>query len=176
MKKFIAYILTIITLFSFSACGRITFGDDESDIEEYEYEDESGDISKDPDRELLLKKYPFLRSKYTVTATKESSGMLYVYNYHFVKGVVAGATLVTSFSDVSSAKDYYKVAYDKDSDVTIDGVSVIHYITEDDLNYFEYSLEKLKFVLSKTGYEVVVNFDEVKYNEKYADSKDNGDD
>lgn len=170
MKKFIVCFFVFCFIVSLSSCGRLTFGDDdESYVDEFEYEDESGMISKDPDRELLLEKYPFLRSRYTVTATLESSSMLYVYNYHFVKGVVAGATLVTSFSDVSSAKEYYKVTHDKNSDITIDGVSVIHYIGEDELNYYEYSLEKLKFVLSKTGYEVVVNFDEAKYNEKYGE-------
>jgi effector-binding domain-containing protein len=162
-------------LTSLFACGIIR--DDELDYfdESIESDEDYSDFSTDPDMASLVEKYPFLKSRYTVSATRESADKLYVYNYYFVRGVVSGATLVTSFSTVADAKKYFKITKDEFPDAKLDGASVVHYIGKDNLNHSGYTLEKLKFVLKKTGYEVKINFSEDYFNERYNVSKDKND-
>jgi len=118
----------------------------------------------------LTKIYPFLKSEYIVTATRESFGTLYTSEYYFVKGIVAGVRLTTNLSDQSDADEYYELIIEDFPDSTIEDTTVTQYMGDDHI-YYAYTLDKLKFMLQKSGYEYTINFDEEAFNEQFMVSK-----
>ena len=118
--------------------------------------------------------YPFLKSKYKVTSIMNSFEKLYVCEYYFVDGYVVGAKLMTTLQTEEDANEYYNIIIDEFEDAVLSQCTVTHFLDDDDNFYYGYSLEKLKFVLERTGYEIGMNFDEEEFNEKFYRQKTAG--
>lgn len=102
----------------------------------------------------------FLESPYTVSSKRESAGTVYECIYYFIDETVAGAKVTTTLQSESAAEEYLELLNEDCPYATLDGLTLTHYVTDDDAYYYGYTLEKLKFVLEKAGYEFTVNFDE----------------
>lgn len=111
--------------------------------------------------------YPFLKSKYTVSAQKTVHGISYLYDYYFVRGTLAGIKQTVVFDDVTSAEIYYQQVLKKCEQAIIDETIVTHFLV-DDSNLYGCTLEKLKFTLETTEYEYTVNFDEEAFNSNFS--------
>ena len=110
--------------------------------------------------------YEFLLSPYTVSSSRESFGTTYEYTFYLIDDAVAGVKVETVFANEDYAERYYERVKEDCPHASIDGCTVTHYAEGDDEYYFGNSLEKLKFMLDKTGYSYTVNFDEDIYNEE----------
>ncbi|MBQ3230161.1 MAG: hypothetical protein IJB49_04000 [Clostridia bacterium] len=114
-------------------------------------------------------KYDFLSSEYIVVSTRESFGKKYVYEYYLLKGKVAGLKLFTTLSDKESAEEYFELIKEEHPDAELDGLTVIHYLGDNDVFCYGYSLEKLLFVLEKGGYEYELRFDKAQFDKEFAE-------
>ncbi len=167
MKKIISFILLGCLAVSAWGC-------DDADVElsspvsEIAEESEvSDEISVNPDIEMS-KHYKFLKSKYTVISRRDAFGTVYVCHYYFVDGVVAGAKTVTTFSSTESAQEYYDTIIEDYPDAYIQSSTVVNYLSDEEDFYYEYSLEKLEFVLKKSGYTVGRSFDIEDFNKEFG--------
>lgn len=172
MKKIISFILW--SCFTVSAWGcddaDVDLSLPVSEITEEAHatnEEVSEEISVDPDIEMS-KRYKFLKSKYTVISRRDAFGTVYVCHYYFVDGVVSGAKTVTTFSSTESAQEYYDNIIEDYPDAYIQDSTVVNYLSDDEDFYYEYSLEKLEFVLKKSGYTVGRSFDIEDFNEEFG--------
>lgn len=173
MKKIISFILW--SCFAFSAWGCSENDDVTSSLPVSEItaedhspgEDSSEETSVDRDAELS-KRYKFLKSKYTVISRRDAFGTVYVCHYYFVDGFVAGAKTVTTFSSTESAKEYYDSVIEDYPDAYLMDSTVVNYLSDDEDFYYEYSLEKLEFVLRKSGYTVGRSFDIEDFNKEFG--------
>lgn len=165
--KFISIILLCSFLvFSFVGC---TYTPEVSQAES-DASDESDIEYIRPERNEIIEKYTFLKSKYSVTAKSESQSIKYTYDYYFVDGVVGGMRQKVSFPDPESARNYYTGIVDDCPEATINA-STVTYFVGDNAYCYGYSLDKLKFQLEKVGYEYTVNFIEEDFLEKFEASK-----
>ena len=141
------------------------YPESESDIE---FVSEINSAEDESESSIIIEEiYEFLVSDYTVTSTRESFGTVYVCDYYFVEGYVVGARLKTTFSDEENAEEYFDIVYSENPYADLDGMTVTDYISGDELNYFGYDLEKLKFMLEKSGYSYTVNFNEDRFNNEF---------
>ncbi len=176
MKKIFLIILTFIFAVNVYGCqiasehsdyssdnGSDVYSEQSSTVSEESSIEESQHVSTVAPEEI----YEFLTSEYTVTSTRESFGTLYVCDYYFVDGVVSGARLTTTLTDETAAEEYYEIIIDDYPDSSIDGLTVTHYMDNEGHLYYGYTLDKLKFMLEKTGYSFTVNFDEEAFNEEF---------
>ena len=137
----------------------------ESDIE---FISEITSANDESESSIIIEEiYEFLESAYTVTSTRESFGTVYVCDYYFDKGYVVGARLKTTFPDEENAEEYFEIVYSENSYADLDSLTVTDYISGDELNYYGYDLEKLKFMLEKSGCSYTVNFDEDRFNNEF---------
>ena len=125
----------------------------------------SEEISVDPDKNAV-KKYPFLNSKYTVSATRIMHGIEYRYDYYFQKGTVAGLKQTVILLDPDSAQLYYDDVVENCPEAYLDGVTVIHYMGEDASCYGN-TLEMLEFRLKTAEFEYTVNFNKEEFLQRY---------
>lgn len=182
MKKIIVLIITLLIAVLLCAC---TENGSQSSIPIQESSENSikTEVSADTNEESVNESsdesvfvpeevYEFLLSEYSVTSTREAFGTVYTSEYYFVDGAVAGSKLITAFPDKQSAEKYYEVILEDYPDAVIEELTVIHYMDDSEVYYYGYSLEKLKFILEKTGYEYTVNFDEDIYKDIYNEESD----
>lgn len=171
MKKIISFILLGSLVLSAWGCGN-NAGEASSTVSEITEEaaseqESSEEISVNPDIEMA-KRYKFLNSKYTVISRRDAFGTVYVCYYYFVDGVVAGAKTVTTFSTPKSAEEYYDNIIEDYPDAYIQDSTVVNYLSDEEDFYYEYSLEKLEFVLKKSGYTVGRSFDIEDFNKEFG--------
>ena len=115
--------------------------------------------------------FEFLSSHYTLTSTRESFGTVYVCDYYFVDGYVAGARISTTLPNEATATEYYEMVKQNSPYAFLNVLTVTDYIVGEDLNYDGYELEKLKFMLDKSGYSYTVNFNESEFSDEFYTSK-----
>ncbi len=171
MKK-IFIILTLLLTLNIFGCENDTSdsGNDLSPDNSTHSSESSNESDISDDEDAIAQIYKFLTSEYTVTATRESFGTLYTTEYYFVKGIVAGVRLTTELNEQSDADEYYELIIEDFPDSTIEDTIVTQYM-EDNHIYYGYTLDKLKFMLQKSGYEYTLNFDEEAFNEQFTVSK-----
>ncbi len=172
MKKSIALLCLVILSIIFSGCDidtDIAYSEIESDISVIP--DISSNISEPESSIVIDEIYEFLTSPYYVTATRESFGTVYVYEYYFVDGYVAGARTCTTFSDEQTAEDFFEMVSEDNPYASLDLLTVTDFLSDEELNYFGYDLDKLKFMLEKSGYDYEVSFDESVFNNDFYSSK-----
>lgn len=116
-----------------------------------------------------LKVYKFLKSDYTVTSTRNIHGIEYVYDYYFIDGEVGGVRQKVTLQDTESADEYYLQVVKNCPEAYIDGVTVIHFMSQG-ANCYGYSLDKLKFSLDNSGFEYSVNFNEEAFENEFYES------
>lgn len=121
--------------------------------------------SKEPDESLVPPEeiFDFSKSEYTVSSKTTSFETVYEREYYFIEGAVAGAKIITTLETEAKTEEYYELMLEDYDYCTRDGLTVTYYVEDDEAYYYGYSLEKLKFVLEKSGCEVIVNFDEEEF-------------
>ncbi len=169
MKKTLIYIIAFLLIFCAVGCdnGNQTQTSGTSRNESLESIESIGTSS-----EVLIQNYPFLESAYVVTSSRESAGILYVCNYYFVDGLVEGARLTTTLPDEETAYKYYQESLEDYPDTALNGKNVTHYLYDEDLYYYGYTLEKLEFVLTTALYEYTVDFDKDIFNALFYDTSE----
>lgn len=125
----------------------------------------SNDLSKPSPEE----RYAFLASEYIAVSTQESFGNEYVCSYYFVNGKVAGMKKLITLADKDSAKKYFEHTKNDRLDAELDGRTVIIYIDDKDAFCYGYSLEKLEFVLEKSGISFKLNFEKSDFYKEFAE-------
>ncbi len=160
-----------IILLAFAAC--FLFGcvdvQDPSSAESGTSEESEVNFPR-PERNEIIEKYTFLKSKYTVTAVSELHDIKYTYDYYFVDGSVGGMRQRVTFSNPENARKYYTDIVSKCPEAIINASTVTYYVGEDAFCY-GFPLDKLKYQLEKIEYEYTVNFNEEEFLEKFEQSK-----
>ncbi len=147
------------------------YGSDNSDFEDISYlSDTSFDTTESESSVNPEEVYPFLSSKYVVTSRRESFGTVYECKYYLVDGKVAGAKLMTTLPDEPAALEYFETVLEDYPDATMLGLTVTHYLEDNMHFYYGSTLDKLKFLLDKSGYDFTVDFDEKVYNAEFNTS------
>ncbi len=163
MKKI--FIIIIALIFLLSGCNTQTNVDTPSEVpSEYPSQREESKIIPEDI-------YDFLSSKYYVTARNESMGNIYEYVFYFDEGVVVGTKTVSTLTSEKLAESYAESLKNDDAPcVFLEGNTVTAYYGDDYEAYYQgYSLEKLKFVLEKMGYEYTVEFLEEEFYEEFSE-------
>lgn len=149
------------------ASGHISEEPSDSDIQESQ-----DGLSESPDAESKPspeERYDFLKSKYVVVSTQESFEKKYICEYYFVDGKVAGMKRLITLPDLDSAKKYYEHTKESRLDAELDGCTVVIYIRDRNAFCYGYSLEKLEFVLEKSGYAFELNFEKEDFYKEFAE-------
>lgn len=118
---------------------------------------------------LPAEKPEFLASKYVLVSSQESFGNKYVCEYYFLNGKVAGMKKLITLPDNDAAKEYYEHTKSDRLNAELEGSTVIIYISDTDAFCYGYSLEKLEFVLEKSGISFELNFDKKDFYEEFAE-------
>lgn len=163
MKKFFTFAIIAALICVLAGCVKAKQAT--SEIHESSEIELSEPVSVDPDKNAV-KKYQFLNSKYTVSATRMMHGIEYRYEYYFQKGTVAGLKQTVILLDPDSAQLYYDDIVGDCPEAYLDGVTVIHYMGETASCYGD-SLEMLEFRLKAAEFEYSVNFDKEAFIERY---------
>jgi len=144
----------------------------ESTLPAESFEEESAEsaIPLEKEFEDAAIAYPFLKSKYSVSAQKTMHDIEYSYKYYFWRGSLVGVMQTVLFPNAKSAREYYAQVSETCEHAIIRGKKVTHFMA-DDAVYYGYSLEKLEFVLETSEFEYVLNFDRDAFIKKYG--KDN---
>lgn len=164
MKK-LALILAFIILSCSFACACAPNSQTESSASE-----ESDYNPMKPERNEIVEKYTFLKSKYSVTAKCEMHEIKYRYDYYFVNGKVAGLRQTVSLPSPERAREYYTEIVASCPEAIINASTVTYYVGEG-ANCFGYTLDKLKFQLESQAYEYTVNFSEDDFREEFGGNK-----
>ena len=169
MKKFIIYIVLILSTLALSSCETPEKGNEDLDSNFKINSENSLTVENIASYEKQMeKKYSFLKSEYIVNSIRISFGTTYECNYYFANGTVAGEKQMTTLPDEDDAKEFYNLMAEEWDDVYIFKNTVTVYTKDKDVSYFGYTLDKLVFELEKTGYEVEILFDEDEFNKKFG--------
>lgn len=176
MKKFSLILLSVLLAAGCFACGD-NLQDESGDIPDCSDISESGNSeasraeeSKEESIYIPEEVYEFLNSEYYLTSKRTSFNTVFVCNYYFVDEFVAGAKLMTTFSDEESAAEYYEIISEDYPDAEIDELTVTHYIEDDEAYYYGFSLDKLMFALEQADYEITLSEAFENYTEEPAES------
>lgn len=174
MKKYISTLCIIILCSLFAGCEWLAepvYSEAESDVSNHSEVSSESSESESESSVAIEEIFEFLTSHYTLTSTRESFGTVYVCDYYFVDGYVAGARVNTTLPNEETATEYYEMLVQDSPYAELNVLTVTDYITDEELNYYGYDLEKLKFMLDKSGYTYVINFNESEFLDDFYTSK-----